>query len=353
MYRFALLFCSALFLALVPEHLLAQVVRGQVLAAEDQRAIRGAFVILVDSTGRERAASLSDSSGFFRIQAPEPGAYRLRWELVGRPIDQSEPLTLRAGTETFLRLFSFTRPQLLGAVEVNAASSCPANSDSDRLASLWVEVTKALRVSQWSVSDDRLVFDVETRRRQWDASFRSLVKEERYVYEGMKGRPFATMPPDFLSEYGYFVFDEEQQQYFAPDEKSLLHESFIDEHCLSFARVPAVDDGLIGISFTPAPDRARPDISGVFWLHADSLLLRSIDYRFTGLPSFARHDAVGGRMEFDRVHSGEWYIARWSMRMPAVTLCHPPGLLGRLLGRRDRPCLMGIVEATGEVVDVR
>jgi hypothetical protein len=309
-------------------------------------------VILVDTLGQERAASLSDADGFFRIQAPQPGYYRLRWELVGRPIDQSQRIFLAAGTETALRIISFSRPQLLGPVEVRVAATCPADPDSQRLLALWTEVTKALRVSQWSVTDDRLVFDVETRRREWDAGFQQITKEDRQVHEGVRGRPFSTMPPDFLAEYGYFVFQDTQQQYFAPDEKSLLHETFIEQHCLAFTRNEPVDEDLVGIAFAPVPGRTRPDISGVFWLHSDSLRLRAIDYHFTGLPPFAEHAAVGGRMEFDRLDSGEWYIARWSLRMPAVTLCRGTGLLA-FLRPRNRPCLMAIVEATGKVLDVR
>jgi hypothetical protein len=339
-------------IALSPVSLDAQVVRGQVLAAEDNSTIRGAFVILVDTLGRQRAASLSDATGSFRIQAPEPGIYQLRWELVGRPVDQSPRFELKAGTETSLRIFSFTMPQTLGSVQVSAASSCPSNPDSERVASLWVEIAKALRVSQWSMNDDRLLFDVETIRRDWDPKFETVAAESRVVHEGMKGRPFETMPPDFLAEYGYMVASGPQQHYFAPDEKSLLHDTFIAQHCLSLAKPPAGLETLIGIAFAPVPGRTRPDISGVFWLNRDSLLLRAIDYRYSGLQQFAMHESLGGRMEFGRVPSGEWYIARWRIRMPVLTLCRSPGIFG-FLTPRSRPCLQSIVEVAGEVLDVR
>ena len=348
----ALLFVSFALLVALPARASAQVLRGTLLAAEDNRVIRGAFVILVDTTGRERAASLSDADGHFRIQAPEPGVYRLRWELVGRPIDQSERFSLKGGTETSIRIISFTRTQLLDTVTVSAASSCPANPDSERIAALWVEVTKVLRVSQWSVNDDRLLFDVETIRRTWDDKHEKVEGETRTVHEGMVGRPFATMPPDFLSEYGYVVASGPEHHYYAPDEKSLLHDTFIGQHCLSLVPAPPGMNALTGIAFTPAPDRYRPDISGTFWLDSDSLLLRAIDYRYSGSQQFTMHRSLGGRMEFDRVPSGEWYIARWSITMPVVTLCRGSGLLGFLLPR-TRPCLQNIVEVAGEVLDVR
>jgi hypothetical protein len=330
----------------------AQVIRGQLLAAEDHTGIKGAFVILVDTLGKERAASLTDARGGFRIQAPEPGTYRLRWELVGRPIDQSERFTLAPKTETSLRILSFTQSQLLGPVKVTNASSCPTNPDAQRVASLWSEVTKALRVTQWTVNDERLVFDVETVQRTWDPEFRKVEKQVRYVHEGRRGRPFSTMSPEFLAEYGYFVAAGQEQHYFAPDERSLLHESFVSQHCLALAEPSSAPENTTGIRFTAAPDRLRPDIGGVFWLDRDSLLLRAIDYRFSGLQQFAMHEALGGHMEFDRLPTGEWYIARWSIRMPVMTLCRGTGLLGFLLPR-NRPCLESIVEAAGEVLDVR
>jgi hypothetical protein len=329
----------------------AQVLRGRVIAAEDNSVIRGAFVILVDTTGRERAASLSDADGLFRIQAPEPGIYRLRWELIGRPIDQSERFQLKAGTETSIRIISFTRPGLLHPIEVRAATTCPANNDAQRVAALWVEVTKALRVSQWSVND-RLLFDIATVRRTWNEDHDKITGEARTMHEGMIGRPFTTMPPDFLAEYGYVVSSGNEQHYFAPDEKSLLHDTFIGQHCLSLVQSQPGMDGLIGIAFAPAPDRYRPDISGTFWLSTDSLLLRSIEYRYSGLQQFSMHKSIGGRMEFDRVPSGEWYIARWSITMPVATLCRGTGLLS-FLRPRNRLCLQSIVEVAGEVLDVR
>jgi hypothetical protein len=351
-YRVLLtLFCFAALLA-VPRALAAQVVRGQLLAAEDNGGIRGAFVVLVDTTGRERAAALTDEEGLVRIQAPEPGVYRLRWELVGRPIGQSDLITLAAGAETFHRIVSFTRSLVLGAVEIASASGCSRDPDAEQIAAYWVEVTKALRVSQWSVDDDRLLFDVETVRRYWDDKFQKVGFEERNVFDGVRGRPFTTMPPEFLAEYGYFMYVGLQQRYFAPDEKALLHDSFLEQHCFFLAKGESTSGPLIGIGFNPAPDRNFPDISGVFWLHRDSLLLRAIDYRYTGMLQFEMHPSLGGRMEFDRLPSGEWYVSKWSIRMPVMNFCRGTGLFG-FLAPRNRPCLQNIIESAGKVLRVR
>lgn len=350
-------FLRGLFYALLATLLLcvpldAQVVRGQVLAAEDGRPLSGVFIVLIDSQGQQRAASLSDIDGRFRIQAPSPGSYTVRGEVVGRPTDLSDPFTLASGEEKTLRLVSFTRPQTLTPVHVMSATSCKASPDDEKVASLWLEVTKALRISEWSVRDDRLVFDIETTRREWDDKYRRSGPPERRIWEDIGGRPFTTMDPEFLAENGYVVVRDYDNLYFAPDAKSLLHESFVSQHCLSLAPPRPGFESLIGIAFSRAPDRDRPDISGVFWLHRDSLLLRSVEYRYSGLPEFDLHEAIGGSMEFARLPTGEWYVSRWSIRMPSITLCNATGLFGVFLGRLE-PCLDGIIEASGEVVDVR
>jgi len=61
----------------------AQAIQGRVLDDRDDRAIATALVRLVDASGEERAITAADSAGFYRIEAPEPGVYRLQAERLG------------------------------------------------------------------------------------------------------------------------------------------------------------------------------------------------------------------------------------------------------------------------------
>jgi hypothetical protein len=61
----------------------AQALQGRVLDEQDDRAIATALVRLVDESGEQRAITAADSAGFYRIEVPEPGVYRLQAERLG------------------------------------------------------------------------------------------------------------------------------------------------------------------------------------------------------------------------------------------------------------------------------
>jgi hypothetical protein len=64
-----------------------QTFEGRVLGASGEGPVATALVRLVDEGGEQRAISIADSAGFYRLRAPEPGIYRLEAERVGfRPV---------------------------------------------------------------------------------------------------------------------------------------------------------------------------------------------------------------------------------------------------------------------------
>lgn len=68
-------------LATSPVH--AQTFQGRVVDDRDERPIATALIRLVDESGEQRAVSIADSSGFYRLDAPEPGVYRLQAARLG------------------------------------------------------------------------------------------------------------------------------------------------------------------------------------------------------------------------------------------------------------------------------
>jgi carboxypeptidase family protein len=67
--------------ALQPLH--AQTIEGRVFDDQDDRPVATALVRLVNEDGKQQAVTAADSSGFYRIVAPEPGVYRLQAERLG------------------------------------------------------------------------------------------------------------------------------------------------------------------------------------------------------------------------------------------------------------------------------
>lgn len=61
----------------------AQTFQGRVLEQGTDQPVPTALVRLVDEEGERLAISIADSSGLYRVEAPEPGVYRLEAERLG------------------------------------------------------------------------------------------------------------------------------------------------------------------------------------------------------------------------------------------------------------------------------
>lgn len=60
-----------------------QAVEGRVLDEEDERPVPTALVRLVDESGADVAVTTADSAGRYRVEAEDPGVYRLLAERIG------------------------------------------------------------------------------------------------------------------------------------------------------------------------------------------------------------------------------------------------------------------------------
>lgn len=69
--------------ALTPSAALAQTFEGRVVDEAGDAPVATAVVRLVDEDGEQRAVTVADSSGHYRLGAPGPGVYRLQAERIG------------------------------------------------------------------------------------------------------------------------------------------------------------------------------------------------------------------------------------------------------------------------------
>ena len=90
--------------ACIPALARAQTVEGRVLEAGSNEPVGGAIVSVIGGTGERDAATLSDSSGTYRVRASGPGAYTLRVERVGFVSSTSEVVRLEAGQTVTVQL---------------------------------------------------------------------------------------------------------------------------------------------------------------------------------------------------------------------------------------------------------
>ncbi|HEX6039643.1 carboxypeptidase-like regulatory domain-containing protein, partial [Longimicrobium sp.] len=82
----------------------AQTVHGRVLEAGTNDPVGGAIVSVLTEAGARAAATLSDTSGTYRVSVAGPGAYTLRVERVGYVASTSERVHLQAGQTLEVRL---------------------------------------------------------------------------------------------------------------------------------------------------------------------------------------------------------------------------------------------------------
>jgi hypothetical protein len=299
----------------------AQTITGIVRTRDDLRPATGAIVVLTDSANRPVGGDLTDSLGRFRVSAPRAGRYAIRVERIGlRPV-LAPALTLAAGQTVELPLDVGTDPVALRRVRVQTDSRCdvrPREGTPGELAAwLWEEARKALTAA--NVGAERRTTPLEiTHLVRWrELGTERVMREQRLPSTQVRGRPFASLPPESLAVHGYVERHGDSTIYAAPDAATLLDARFLDGHCLAARAARADRPGLVGLAFRPARGTTLPDVHGVLWLDDATFELRFLEFGYTAPESLATPD-YGGRVEFARPPDGQWLVQRWTLRVPAT-----------------------------------
>ncbi|MBW7935406.1 MAG: hypothetical protein H3C62_17720, partial [Gemmatimonadaceae bacterium] len=171
---------------------------------------------------------------------------------------------------------------------------------------------------------------------------RAAREPELQFQEGVTVKPFQSLRPDSLAKVGYMQEEANSWLYWAPDADVLLSESFAAGHCLGLTAGTGTRAGWIGLTFRPAQfRRGLVDVSGTLWLDRATNELRRMEYQYVGLPVTMQRAEPGGEVEFTRLPDGIWFVSKWEIRMPRMTL--PPGT----------PQLVGMWVKGGEVWWIR
>jgi len=305
----------------------AQTVQGTAIDAANGGPISGAFVVLEDEAGEERARSLTTRSGAYRLSAPGPGAYRIRVERIGFEDVPTDPFHLAAGETVSRRLEVAVRPVTLGAIEVTSGEArCGTPADEAlELGRVWEEARKALEATAWTDRQSYYRFDVLLFRQELDPRGEPVAPPEHESIRVYGRHPFRSARPEDLA-YGGWVQRQgnEGLKFWAPDAEVMLSESFLRLHCFRLVRSESDPGGLLGLEFEPAPGRragpALPDVTGVLWIDRESAELRSLEYRYAALRLPVETDLLGGRVAFDHLPDGGWIVRSWEIRTPLAQL---------------------------------
>lgn len=328
--------------AAFPTSLAAQLVRGEIVDALNDRPVPAAFVLLMDTAGVETARTMTDPAGRFTLRAGRPGTFTLRTLVVGYQRWESEPLVLGAGQSVEPRIALMLVRVELPAFTVEGERTCRGRPDEGAAAAtLWEEIQKALAATEWEQGARRYRFATVTVERTLDR-YAGLLSQDEQVGAGFDAWPFGTLEPERLMASGFVQDAPGGPIYYGPDARVLVSEPFLAAHCFRLEKRREADTVLVGLGFEPVAGRRLPDIAGVLWVDSATVALRRLEYRYANLPRWVPEPQVGGTVEFAQLPGGAWYIRRWRLRAP-IPEVRP--LLGDTV-------LYGYRERAGDVVEV-
>lgn len=327
-----------------------QTITGTVVEAETSQPLPGAFIVLEDEAGNRQGGVLAGEGGRFVLRAPEPGRYRLIAQLIGYEDGVGPLVMVGAGESVQQRLEVPVRAIDLEGIRVEVERRCYGRPDRElRTGRLWEEARKALTIAAWTEEQEALRFQMIERRRELDAvTLRTTAMEETGRRGYYDSSPYLSLPAEELEAEGYVQpAPDGLWDHFAPDAEVLLSDSFLDTHCFRVRQ--GEDPDLVGLAFEPVPGRKVPEIEGVLWLDRGTAELQHLEFRYVNLP-YPSGDwpQVGGRVEFERLATGNWIVRRWRIRMPLAA--ERSGGFG---GARQSVELVSLVEDAAEVSQVR
>ena len=309
-YRVATVFVLTL-IAFQP--IAGQGVSLRLVDSTNRLPVVGAIVRLLGSQGTV-AQGITNEVGRITLRGPASGTYRVTIDRIGYPGTDLGPFALSTNQvlEQEIRLGS--RPQRLPEITVSARDICGFQGVAGgAAAALWEEIRKALTANLITQADAQPLLRVRQFVRETTFGGR-LLREWTAEAREMRGQPFVAMEPGELSQKGFAYAIDDTMMYAAPDARLLLSDEFVATHCFRALPVSRADT-LRGLEFRPVTDRALPDVRGAIWVDRSSSELRHIEYGYTGLPGLVQSLGPGGRVEFNRLDSGEWIVSHWFIRM--------------------------------------
>jgi hypothetical protein len=308
-------------LALAPSRVSAQSLTGVVLLPDSATPASGVIVVATDAQGATTRA-LTGNRGQFTVRLPAVGNYRISLLRIGFRPTQLPAVNVGATAGPPVRFVLANQPVALSAVNVRDKETCRVSADTGfMVARVWEEARKAMLTTQLVAEGAPLVAEWIEYDRGMDSTARVVRQQHIRTSKSPTTHAFKSRPAAELDTTGYIVSDTTGTIYYAPDADVLLSDSFAAAHCFHLVEPPrsAGTSNLIGVAFQPLRDRiVLHDIDGTLWLDRTSAELRTLEFRYTGLPDYVAPANPGGRVEFLRLSDGGWLVSRWSLRMPVI-----------------------------------
>jgi hypothetical protein len=301
---------------LVASAVRAQEVRVEVVEASTGKPLVGANVSLFDSAAAvPLGGGFTDQNGRIDLRAPSRGPYRLRADKAG--YDGWLSVQLHLGARPILVRAGMAPTRSPATVVSRSESACqqltgPGTAAGD----LWVEMKKALTASALTEAQGLVPLDVDLYERVLNKDL-EVVSERAEQRARVSRRPVTGISWDQLDPARRGDAPS-SDIYRAPDAATIVSDQFVKSHCFNAIRGYGLETGLTGLEFRPARVGGSSDLTGVLWLDPKTNLLRSLNFDYVNLPIALRIARTSGRLEFQRLPSGQWIVPRWYIRMPRV-----------------------------------
>ena len=258
-------------------------ITGTARRVESEEPIAFALVrLLPEQPAPDVAArqTITAADGHWFFANVPVGDYRVQLARIGYHPVLSPLLHVRAGETTHDDIRATTDAITLAAVTVHGEGECLTSEHlalEPRLAALWNEAGKGVEIrrafeQQYRFTRDRRQ-DVHVRWRFRTATDEvrhdTLVNDPDSVLIRDQRRRTKRRTEGYMKPGTFLVA--------LPDEKDLLDEQFLTDHCLEAAIEGG--DGAVGLRFRPVRARAGlVDIRGTIWVEADSYIIRRLAF---------------------------------------------------------------------------
>lgn len=302
----------------------AQSLRVRVTEEQSGRPLSGAIVDVLDSSGRVVAQGVLSPDGRRQLALGVAGTYHLRIRRIGFAPFVGPDVTIAGIVPVDVALRAPDRRVVLGAIDVRASNDrrCARDAFADpAFGALWEEIRTALTTTVLTRDAAATTLEARAFRRVLDAAGTVTEEQVGLPRTTTAARPYVARAADELSRNGYVQARPDGTEFYAPDERVLLSDEFLADHCFRVARGSDATEGLFGVRFSPAERRRPNDISGTLWVDSASAELRYLDfwYEYTGLPQLVRGEGrTGGQVVFERLPGGAWIVGAWRLRLPQV-----------------------------------
>ena len=296
--------------------------------------VSGAVVTTIDSAGTFLSRSVSDERGRFDVYRLR-GASKLHIVRIGyRPRD----LMLPTGDTDSLEVALSQIPSLLAAVTASSKRICPGDKGGGAALDLWEQARSGLLAAVVARETHPPHVRLRSFWRTFEPVRKRLIDDSVSIKDVRADRSYvAARPPWAFAAEGYMRenFDG-SRDYFAPDDAVLLDPSFAETHCLRAVAADRAHRSQVGIGFDPVSDANRDtlvDVSGVLWIDEQKPSLRSFEFHYTNLESYAK--GSGGEIHFALMPSGAPMIDHWKIHSAIIATDEDPGFNG--VRRRPPP----------------